>query len=190
MDALRSSAFERLFQAHAEPLFAFLVYRTGDRQLAEDLVADTFERALRSRSRFDPRRGSEKSWLYTVAVNLVRDSARRASVETRALARVGAETTACGEVHAESRESQARLRCTACGHAEHADVNAARVIPARAAIGHEDGGRIRPLQRGEPSKRQAGAENREPPGGESGMIPLPAAGNPRASARGGDQRRT
>jgi RNA polymerase sigma factor (sigma-70 family) len=92
MDALRNSAFEQLFQAHAEPLFAFLVYRTGDRQLAEDLVADTFERALRSRSRFDPRRGSEKNWLYTVAVNLARDSARRASVETRALARVGGET--------------------------------------------------------------------------------------------------
>jgi len=93
MNALRNSAFERLFQAHAEPLFAFLVYRTGDRQLAEDLVADTFERALRSRSRFDPRRGSEKNWLYAVAVNLARDRARKATVETRALARVGAETS-------------------------------------------------------------------------------------------------
>jgi hypothetical protein len=64
--------------------------------------------------------------------------------------------SACGEVRAESRERQARLRCTACGHAEHADVNAARVILARAAIGHEDGGRIWPLQRGEPSRRRPG----------------------------------
>jgi RNA polymerase sigma-70 factor (ECF subfamily) len=85
-----SSSFERLFQAHAEPLFAFLVYRTGDRQLAEDLLADTFERALRSRSRFDPRRGSEKNWVYAIAVNLVRDNARRGRVETDALERVGA----------------------------------------------------------------------------------------------------
>jgi DNA-directed RNA polymerase specialized sigma24 family protein len=72
MSRSRSSAFERLFEAQAEPLFAFLVYRTGDRQLAEDLVADTFERVLRARARFDPRRGSEKNWVYAIALNLVR----------------------------------------------------------------------------------------------------------------------
>jgi putative transposase len=64
--------------------------------------------------------------------------------------------SARGVVDARSRESQTRFRCTASGHTEHADVNAARVILARAAIGHEDGGRIRPLQRGEPSRRKPG----------------------------------
>ena len=64
--------------------------------------------------------------------------------------------SACGVVHAESRESQARFRCIACGHAEHADVNAARVILARAPQGQEDGGRTWPLQRGEPSRRWPG----------------------------------
>jgi RNA polymerase sigma factor (sigma-70 family) len=93
MNRLGNPGFERLFEAHAEALFAFLVYRTGDRQLAEDLVADTFERVLRTRARFDPRRGSEKSWVYAIAVNLVRDRARRQSVETRALERVGAYET-------------------------------------------------------------------------------------------------
>jgi RNA polymerase sigma-70 factor, ECF subfamily len=83
-------AFEHLFEAHAESLFAFLVYRTGDRQLAEDLVADTFERVLRTRVRFDPRRGSEKNWVYSIAINLVRDEARRRGVEARAMERVGA----------------------------------------------------------------------------------------------------
>jgi RNA polymerase sigma factor (sigma-70 family) len=90
MNRLGNPAFERLFQAHAEPLFAFLVYRTGDRQLAEDLVADTFERVLRTRARFDPRRGSEKNWVYAIALNLVRDQARRQTVEISALERVGA----------------------------------------------------------------------------------------------------
>ena len=84
-----SSVFERLFAQHAEPLFAFLVYRTGDTQLAEDLVADTFERILRTRVRFDPRRGSEKNWVYAIALNLVRDHARRHGVENRALETVG-----------------------------------------------------------------------------------------------------
>ncbi len=90
MNRLGHPTFERLFQEHAEALFAFLVYRTGDRQLAEDLVADTFERVLRARTRFDPRKGSEKNWLYAIAVNLVRDQARRRSVEAEVLQRVGA----------------------------------------------------------------------------------------------------
>jgi RNA polymerase sigma-70 factor (ECF subfamily) len=79
--------FERLFDQHAQPLFGFLVYRTADRPLAEDILADTFERALRSRRRFDARRGSEKNWLYTIALNLLRDRQRRATAEELALAK-------------------------------------------------------------------------------------------------------
>ena len=45
---MRDDEFERLYEAEAQGLFGFLAYRTGDRALAEDLLADTFERALRS----------------------------------------------------------------------------------------------------------------------------------------------
>jgi RNA polymerase sigma-70 factor (ECF subfamily) len=84
---VRDDDFERLYAAHAESLLGFLVYRTGDRALAEDVVADTFERVLRTRIRFDPRRSSEKTWLYTIAMNLLRDRSRREATETRALER-------------------------------------------------------------------------------------------------------
>lgn len=87
---MRQQQFERLYEEHAAPLLAFLDYRTGDRALAEDLLADTFERALTSRRPFDPRRGSEKAWLYTIAVNLLRDHTRRAAAGQRALERVAA----------------------------------------------------------------------------------------------------
>jgi RNA polymerase sigma-70 factor (ECF subfamily) len=86
---MRDDEFERLYAAEAAGLFSFLAYRTGDRSLAEDLVADAFERALRSRRRFDRRRGSEKTWLYAIALNLLRDHARRAGAEARALERHG-----------------------------------------------------------------------------------------------------
>lgn len=79
--------FERVYADHARSLMAFLIYRTGDRALAEDLLADTFERVLRTRRRFDPRRGSEKQWLYAIALNCLRDHARRRSAEQRALGR-------------------------------------------------------------------------------------------------------
>ena len=72
---MRDDDFERLYAAEAQGLFGFLVYRTGDRALAEDLLADTFERALRSRKRYDRRRGPAKAWLYTIALNLLRDHA-------------------------------------------------------------------------------------------------------------------
>jgi RNA polymerase sigma factor (sigma-70 family) len=85
--AVRPDAFERLYQAHAQRLLWFLEYRTGDRTLAEDLVADTFEKVLRSRTRFDPRRGTEKTWVYSIALNTLRDHSRRGAAERRALER-------------------------------------------------------------------------------------------------------
>ena len=91
MDPMHGGDLERLFAEHANSLFAFFVYRTQDRALAEDLVADTFERVLRSRRRFDPRKGSEKNWIYAIGLNLLRDQARRHGLEQRTLERVGAE---------------------------------------------------------------------------------------------------
>jgi RNA polymerase sigma factor (sigma-70 family) len=82
-------SFERLYEREAQSLYGYLAYRTGDRGLAEDLLADTFERALRSRRGFDRRRGSERTWLYAIALNLLRDHARRVAAERRAVERVG-----------------------------------------------------------------------------------------------------
>jgi RNA polymerase sigma-70 factor (ECF subfamily) len=80
----------RLYDEHAHSLYAFLCYRTGDRVLAEDLLSDTFERAMRAARGFDRRKASERTWLYAIALNCARDSFRRAKAETRALVRVGA----------------------------------------------------------------------------------------------------
>jgi RNA polymerase sigma factor (sigma-70 family) len=84
---VRDADFERLYAEHAEPLFGFLVYRTGDRAMAEDLLADTFERVLRAGFRFDRRKASEKTWIYSIALNCLRDQVRRRAAEERALAR-------------------------------------------------------------------------------------------------------
>lgn len=60
---------------------------------------------------------------------------------------------ACGEIDAQSRESQAVFRCVACGHTDHADVNAAIEILRRGStslLRVEAGARARPMKR-EPS---------------------------------------
>jgi RNA polymerase sigma-70 factor (ECF subfamily) len=84
----------RLFAEYAEGLLGFLVFRTGDRALAEDILGDAFERALTSRRR--PRGQNEKAWLYTIALNRLRDLARRRGAEGRALERVGVPTSSGG----------------------------------------------------------------------------------------------
>jgi RNA polymerase sigma-70 factor (ECF subfamily) len=89
--AIGLAEFERMYLEHSDRLFAFFVYRTGDRALAEDLLGDVFERAFRARGRFDDRRGSEATWLYAIAVNRLRDHHRRIKVERAALERVVAE---------------------------------------------------------------------------------------------------
>jgi putative transposase len=56
--------------------------------------------------------------------------------------------SACGHVDRDSRESQAVFRCTACGYACHADVNAARNIAAGHAVTARGGdGVTRPVNR-------------------------------------------
>ncbi len=82
--------FERLYSEHAQALFGFLAYRTGDRALAEELLAEAFERALRSHRAYDSRRASAKTWLYAIALNCLRDRLRRVAAEQRALARSAA----------------------------------------------------------------------------------------------------
>lgn len=91
---MRDDDFERIYAQHAEPLFGFLVYRTGDRALAEDVLADTFERVLRARGRFDPRKGGEKTWLYSIALNRLRDLQRRSAAEGRAVEKASADAPA------------------------------------------------------------------------------------------------
>lgn len=111
MQGMRREAFEVLYEAHARPLLAFLVYRTGDAGLAEDILADTFARVLERGGSFDARRGSEKAWLYSIALNLLRDHVRRTAAETRALVRAlpgGEEITSGGTDAVDDRDSLQR----------------------------------------------------------------------------------
>jgi RNA polymerase sigma-70 factor, ECF subfamily len=107
---MHEEEFERLYAGQAQRLFGFLVYRTGDRALAEDLVADTFERAMRGRRRFDRRRGSETTWLYTIALNALRDHSRRRAAEDRALERHGSSALPGAESASEAIEQQNDLQ--------------------------------------------------------------------------------
>jgi len=87
---MRDEDFEQLYAEEAQGLYGYLAYRTGDRMLAQDLLGDVFERALRARGRYDKRKGSARTWLYAIAGNLLVDHARRQAAGARASERAGA----------------------------------------------------------------------------------------------------
>jgi RNA polymerase sigma factor (sigma-70 family) len=99
-DADLVSGFRRdpeLFTAVHDRYFRDIyVYAAGrlDVQMAEDIAAETFCVAFGQRDRFDPDRGSLRSWLFGIATNLIARHRRKEARHYRALARVGAEPTA------------------------------------------------------------------------------------------------
>jgi RNA polymerase sigma-70 factor (ECF subfamily) len=72
-----ASAFGELYDYYVPRLFGFVVRRAGDRTVAEDVTATTFERALDTIRRGDFRNESFGGWLYRVASNALVDHVRR-----------------------------------------------------------------------------------------------------------------
>jgi RNA polymerase sigma-70 factor (ECF subfamily) len=64
--------FEAAFREHFVPVYRFIARRVGP-DLADDLAADTFATAYRRRGAYRPDRASLRSWLYGIAVNLLRN---------------------------------------------------------------------------------------------------------------------
>jgi RNA polymerase sigma-70 factor (ECF subfamily) len=58
-------------------VYAYVAYRIGEGPDAEDVTSETFERALRYRDSFDPRKGSPLTWLLGIARRCIADAALR-----------------------------------------------------------------------------------------------------------------
>ncbi|MDQ1583409.1 MAG: polymerase sigma-70 factor, subfamily [Microbacteriaceae bacterium] len=67
-----------LYDEHAPALWRYVVWLTGDRQFAEDVVQETLVRAWSRPQVLDQSETSARSWLFTVARNLVIDDRRSA----------------------------------------------------------------------------------------------------------------
>ena len=70
-------AFEALYSSSRDDVYAYAAGLLRDRAAAEDVTATAFERAYRKRSRFDPRRGSPRAWLFGIVRNAALDELRR-----------------------------------------------------------------------------------------------------------------
>ena len=68
--------FSAVYDEHVWQVYGFFAYRMRSRADAEDLTQQTFERALRSWSRYDPSRAGVATWLLVIARNLLVDHLR------------------------------------------------------------------------------------------------------------------
>ena len=77
------TSFAEAAESHLDDVYSYLVWFTGDRFAAEDLAGETFERALRLWHRFDPDRGSARTWLCQIARTVALDHFRSERRRTR-----------------------------------------------------------------------------------------------------------
>ncbi len=70
------------FREHRKPLFLYVARLTGDQDIADDVVQETFARLV---TRPPARLVDLRPWLFTVATRLARDEGRRVRRRTRLL---------------------------------------------------------------------------------------------------------
>jgi RNA polymerase sigma-70 factor (ECF subfamily) len=122
----REMTFAQAAEAHLDDVYGYLAWFTGDRTAADDLAGETFERALRLWHRFDPDRGSVRTWLCQVARTVALDHFRSERRRTRR-ERLAAEHERVDERFAEglAPDLEAALRSLSAGERE---VVALRVV--------------------------------------------------------------
>ncbi|MCI0694838.1 sigma-70 family RNA polymerase sigma factor [candidate division KSB1 bacterium] len=72
----RPEAFDELFARYGRKVYNLFLRALGNAETAGDLVQETFLRVISARERYQPTR-TFASWLYTIAMNLLRDQLRQ-----------------------------------------------------------------------------------------------------------------
>jgi RNA polymerase sigma-70 factor (ECF subfamily) len=73
--------FADLYEAHFNRVYAFIVRRVSDRDVAQDLTADVFHQALANLARYEWRGVPFSAWLFRIAANAVIDRGQRIARE-------------------------------------------------------------------------------------------------------------
>jgi RNA polymerase sigma-70 factor, ECF subfamily len=71
------SRFGDLYERHFDRVYAFVVRRVRDRDVAEDVTSDVFHKALAKLPQYEWRGAPFGAWLIRIAANALHDRARR-----------------------------------------------------------------------------------------------------------------
>ena len=75
--AAEPDALTRVYEEHLDAVYGFFAFNLGG-DVAEDLSATTFEKVIRNWKRYDARKASERTWILTIARNVLIDHYRQA----------------------------------------------------------------------------------------------------------------
>lgn len=84
-------AFAAFYRRHEDAVLGYFLRCTRDAELAADLTAEAFARALAGRRGFDAERGDAGAWLFCICRNLLAASLKRGQVENDTRERLGLE---------------------------------------------------------------------------------------------------
>ena len=70
-------AFCRIYDAFADKLFRFLLYRVGNKYNAEEILQDTFIKAWKALPKFEVEGSNFSAWMYRIAANTANDYFRK-----------------------------------------------------------------------------------------------------------------
>jgi RNA polymerase sigma-70 factor (ECF subfamily) len=79
--ATEPEVFEAFYREQVDDVLRFVARRVGERERAADLTAEIFLAAITSVHRYEPRRGTPKTWLFGIARVVVANDHRRAGRE-------------------------------------------------------------------------------------------------------------
>jgi RNA polymerase sigma factor (sigma-70 family) len=91
LSAADARSFEEFYLRHVDMVLGYFARRTGDAELAADLVSETFAAALAGRRRYRPRKGAAGAWLFGIASRKLADAQRKGYAERRMCKRLGME---------------------------------------------------------------------------------------------------
>jgi len=109
-----AASFEALYRTSADAVYAYTASLLRDRSAAEEVTAAAFERAFRKQRSFDPRRGTQRAWLFGIARNAALDELRRRR-RSAELSVEPADDEAAPEGEAEAAERRATVRAALAG---------------------------------------------------------------------------
>ena len=69
--------WDTVYESELPRIYNYFLYKLGNRELAQDLTATTFERAWKIRSKYNSILASPSTWLLAISRNILREHYRR-----------------------------------------------------------------------------------------------------------------
>jgi RNA polymerase sigma-70 factor (ECF subfamily) len=89
--------FEQVYLRNVDVLMGYFARRCRDPQTVADLTSETFVRAMDGFAGFDPRRGSDRAWLFGIAARVFAGHCEQSASGRDAVARLGGQRPLDGD---------------------------------------------------------------------------------------------